>query len=75
MNAMLLAMLPYAVSHIVWNSLSSQHFTPPHMGIKYIREQKLLQEIRNLSLTTYGCQWKPSEFHSPVCSMTQFCYE
>jgi len=35
----------------------------------------LLQEIRNLPLTTYGCQWKPAEFHSPLCSMTQFYYE
>ena len=53
-------MLPYAVSHGVWNSLSSQHFPPPHMGIKYIWKEKLLQEIRNLPLTASGCQWKPA---------------
>ena len=55
--------------------LLEQYFPPPHVGIKYTRKQKLLQEFRNLPLTAYGLQWNPADFHSPVRSMTQFYYE
>ena len=74
-KAFLIDIVTYAVSHNVWNSLSSQHFPAPHMEIKKIRKTKLLQEMWNPLLTTSGCQRKPADFHSPLWSVTQFCYD
>ena len=70
------ALSPYAFSHNVWNSLSSQHSPPTHMGTKQgKKKQKLLQISRNPPLTTSGCLLKPVEFRSPLWSVMQFCYE
>ena len=50
-------------------------FPPTSNGAKYIKKQKLLQDIQDPPLTTSGCQRKTADFHIPVWSMTQFCYD
>jgi hypothetical protein len=70
----LLALLAYAVSRNFWNSLSSQHFHPLHMGIKYIRKTEIAARDSEPTLTPSSCQRKSADFHSPLWSVTQFCY-
>ena len=74
MNALFISIVILSSLPQLLECLSSQHLTQPHIGMKYLRKQELLEEIWNPPLTTSGCQWKWTKFHSTVRSMTQFCY-